>query len=403
MPTARGGTIALLAVLTLASARCSDRQDASERLELYVPVSSYDFRENPELLERIVESPFGYFRFISQQFAQSLCVRFAEELIGMPKVNLHGDGHVGQYSVTESGRGLTDFDDASVGPAILDLIRFGVAVDLVAEEKGWSDEKPVLVEEFLRGYRAALEDPETDAPEPRVVGRIRAEFGSDREPLLDWADGLMDPERLPTALVQRLIGPFAEAIHEQNPDLPSTYFEVKKAGRHRLGVGSALDEKYLLRVEGPTVAAEDDVLVEVKEIRDLSAIECVERRERDPVPILDSQSRIAYQPYEFTGFLHLEDRSFWLHTWEVHYFEISVDDLRSLEELAEIVFDGGVQLGRGHPKEIASDDSELRRALLESLDGTEGRLKRTIDELAGETVRAWEMFRAEAAASGFSN
>ncbi len=127
MPTARWGMmVALLAVLAVVSARCSARQHAGENLELRVPVSSYDFRQNPELLERIVASPYGYFRFINQRFAQSLCVRFAEDLTSMPKVNLHGDAHVGQYSVTESGRGLTDFDDASIGPAILDLIRFGV-------------------------------------------------------------------------------------------------------------------------------------------------------------------------------------------------------------------------------------------------------------------------------------
>ena len=403
MPTARWGMmVALLAVLAVVSARCSARQHAGENLELRVPVSSYDFRQNPELLERIVASPYGYFRFINQRFAQSLCVRFAEDLTSMPKVNLHGDAHVGQYSVIESGRGLTDFDDASIGPAILDLIRFGVSIELLADAKGWSDEKPRLVEAFLGGYRAALHDPETLTQPPRVVDRIRAEFGFDRRDLLAWADALMDSESLPPAPIQQSIEPFAAAMREQNPDLPPTYFDVKKAGRHRLGVGSALDEKYLLRCEGPTVAAEDDVLVEVKEIRDLSAIECIERQKQDPVPILAAQSRIAYQPYQFTGFLRLNDRSFWLHTWVDHYYEISVDDLRSADELTEIVFDVGVQLGRGHPKDITSDDPRLRSAQLESLDGTEAQLRQTIDELAAETVRAWEAFRAEAAVTGFS-
>ena len=43
----------------------------------------------------------------------------------MPTVTLHGDPHLEQYAVTDAGRGLTDFDDASKGPAILDLVRFG--------------------------------------------------------------------------------------------------------------------------------------------------------------------------------------------------------------------------------------------------------------------------------------
>jgi hypothetical protein len=221
---------------------------------------------------------------------------------------------------------------------------------------------------------------------------------------------------LPPAGVQQLIEPFAAAIYENNPDLPRTYFDVKKAGRHRLGVGSALDEKYLLRVEGPSEAPEDDVLVEVKQIRDLSAIQCIERRPRDPSPILNAQSRIAYQPYRFTGFLHVpggrggngglsasQGRSFWLHTWVDHYYEISAQDLKSVDDLRELVFDVGVQLGRGHPKDITPDDSQLRRAELESLDRYQPKIERTIDELLEETVRAWEAFRTESASTPSAN
>jgi hypothetical protein len=173
-----------------------------------------------------------------------------------------------------------------------------------------------------------------------------------------------------------------------------------------------MDEKYLLRVEGPTDASEDDVLVEVKQIRDLSAIPCIERRPRDPDPILNAQSRIAYQPYRFIGFLHLDDRaagnggsgsgegrSFWLHTWVDHYYEISAGDLETVDDLRELVFDVGVQLGRGHPKDVTPDDSGLRRSQLESLDRYQSKIERTIDELLEETIRAWERFRTEMASA----
>ena len=405
-----GRVTAALVIVSLGGAACAPKFPG-RGLELYVAPTSYDFKRNPELLQRIEESPYGYFRFINERFIRSICTRFEDDLADMPKVNLHGDGHMEQYSITETGRGLSDFDDASVGPAVVDLVRAGVSIELIADEKGWPGEGAALVEEFLLGYRAALENPATEAPSPHLVDRIRARFSADRGPLLAWADSLMDPEGLSPAAVQQLIGPFASAIFEKNPDLPLTYFDVKKAGRHRLGVGSALDEKYLLRVEGPTGAPEDDVLVEVKQIRDLSAIPCIERLPRDPSPILNAQSRIAYEPYRFTGFLHLGDsgagnggsrspggRSFWLHTWVDHYYEISGDDLESIDDLRELVFDVGVQLGRGHPKDILPDDAELRRAELESLNRYQGKIERTIDELLEETVRAWEAFRSQTAA-----
>ena len=181
----------------------------------------------------------------------------------------------------------------------------------------------------------------------------------------------------------------------------------------RMGVGSALDQKYLARVQGPTPEPDDDVLVEIKEVRDLSGIDCIHRRPKDPFPILAAQSRIAYTPYKFTGFIYLDPRrtgdhgldsdfwdgsSFWVHTWVDHYWEVSISDLASPEELAEIVYDVGVQLGRGHPKAVASPhDSQLRKALLATLDEYGPDLERRLVEFTVGVNQAWQEFRTVAA------
>ena len=39
---------------------------------------------------------------------------------------------------------MTDFDDSSAGPAVLDMVRFGVSVRLACEERGWGDGVEVL-------------------------------------------------------------------------------------------------------------------------------------------------------------------------------------------------------------------------------------------------------------------
>ena len=407
----------LLALPLFVITQCSPGSDVADtdadRLpELYISVDSYAFSENPELLERIVASPYQYFRFINKRFAKAVCERFEQQLVGIPTVNLHGDPHVEQYSVTESGRGLTDFDDASTGPAAFDIIRFGVSVLLAAEDRRWFDDKSALLEEFLKGYRDALEDPNHTAPEPQTVARIRASFVSDRRSLLEWADSLIDPEAIESLPGQVAMDLFSEVILDENPDLPTDYFDVIKAGRLRMGVGSALDRKYLFRVQGPTLEPDDDILVEIKEVRDLSGIDCVHRRAKDPFPILAAQSRIAYTPYDFTGFIYLNPRragdhgldadfwdgsSFWVHTWVDHYWEVSLDELESPEELAEIVYDVGVQLGRGHPKTVASPhDSRLRKALLDTLDEYEPNIERRLVEFSADVNQAWQEFRAAA-------
>ena len=107
---------------------------------LFVSPESSDFSNNPDLLDRIVHSPQGYFRFINIPFSEEICHRLGDEIHGTPTFNLHGDAHVEQYAVTDLGRGLTDFDDSSKGPAVLDLIRIGVSLHLASEANSWQEQ-----------------------------------------------------------------------------------------------------------------------------------------------------------------------------------------------------------------------------------------------------------------------
>jgi hypothetical protein len=127
-----------------------DRVQSQTGSSLEVSPDSYDFSQNSGLLERIVASPHGYFRFINRQFSQAICERFKKDMTLIPTVNLHGDPHVEQYTVTEAGRGLVDFDDSSLGPAILDWVRFAASVCLACREHGWKQQDEVI-EEFFRG------------------------------------------------------------------------------------------------------------------------------------------------------------------------------------------------------------------------------------------------------------
>ncbi len=69
-------------------------EDSAE-LELYVSPDAYDFSENPTLLERLLESPYTYFRFINQEFTQALCaLQVSREIAGIVTANLHGDAHL---------------------------------------------------------------------------------------------------------------------------------------------------------------------------------------------------------------------------------------------------------------------------------------------------------------------
>lgn len=361
--------------------------------ELDVPADTARLAQNPALQARLTGSPHGYFRFINVPFMNAVCRRVSSERGPLPIVTLHGDAHVEQYAVTELGRGLTDFDDSASGPATLDLVRFGVSIRLAAQQRGWVDRADALFAAFLRGYRKALGDPNAVAPEPAWAKRVQAGFDPDRLAGLARAEALMEflPEH--RELVDETSKATALAMLTRNSQLAPSYFRLKKAGVLRVGIGSALAAKYLVRIDGPSPADDDDVLLEVKEVQDLGDVSCM-RSTPGPSRIMVGQARIAYQPFRLPGVLRASGRTFWIHAWPLNYAELDLaKGPATPEELEEIVYDAGVQLGRGHPNESLKGEAEhLRRTLQKRL--SEERLQKMVAELAAETVAAWERFKA---------
>ena len=105
---------------------------------------------------------------------------------------------------------------------------------------------------------------------PELATRARGSFRWDHARSLRQAHEWIDKAPLPNDAFADGVARFAELVgfgRELAPD----YFKVKRIGALMLGVGSALDEKYLILFEGPSPAAEDDMIVEAKQIRELAS------------------------------------------------------------------------------------------------------------------------------------
>jgi hypothetical protein len=177
--------------------------------------------------------------------------------------------------------------------------------------------------------------------------------------------------------------------------MPASFFTIKKAGRPTLGIGSALDEKYLFRIEGWSKEADDDQILEAKLVRPLSDVDCV-RTDQGPERVPLGMALIAYAPFPFSGLLTHRGRTFWVHGWTDDYMELSIDSwFASPQDMRQVAYDVGIQLGWAHPKEVTGKDFRpgLRGILLQATCKNEGRLRKTIDDLAEATVAAWTAFR----------
>jgi hypothetical protein len=359
-----------------------------------------NFTRSPDLLELLSAEPYAFFRFHNLAWAQAVCDELRDDLGGMPMLNLHGDAHVEQYAVTADDQGLDDFDDAASGPPVLDLVRFISSLHLACRHHHWEAECESIVNSFFEGYRAGILDPDLDPDVPACIARIRRRKTPDAMEFLVWAESLMQPlgpedRKALEADTKR----FAEMMRKTRSDLPSGFFDVKSAGWLRMGVGSRGDRKILVCIEGPTSDRDDDLIIEGKELRDLSSIDCIQMP-AGVWRVLIGVRRVGRLSHQILG--HVPDaRSdgplWWIKSWEPSYQELTLDDLRSPDELREIAYDSGVQLGQGHVRGLEGSEGELgQRAAIEVAERYESKVRELSSRLVADMLEAWEICRADA-------
>ena len=353
-----------------------------------------------ELVAQLRAQPFTYFRFINRAWITRACEAFAD-VPDVPIVRLHGDAHVEQFAVTRQVWGLDDFDDSARGPLFVDLVRYLGSVDLATRARGWTADRDDIWDRFLQGYRRGLTNPRYQAPEPRIVRRLRAQAPAGRAEFLAWGEARMQPmDDAASKAVMTAMEEFERFIRRDRSNLPPGYFAVVRSGWLRVGVGSTALRKVLFRIQGPTAAADDDVLLELKEAANLEGLGCLQATP-SPARIIDGTRQIGRLKHDILAVgpsmllppplsSAIADRNaqlvdWWVSSWEPTYRELDLNDLASKEDLAEIAFDSGVQLGAGEPQ-----GSVVRKQALLSINVIEGRVRRETEAMIAEMLEEWQ-------------
>ena len=88
-------------------------------------------------------------------------------------------------------------------------------------------------------------------------------------------------------------------------------------------------------------------------------------------------------------------------SWEPSYHELTIDELKSPDDIRQISYDVGVQLGHGHVSELESLlADQFRYAQYKKLERFGGRVSEVATLMVEEMLEAWEVFREEAARQG---
>lgn len=356
----------------------------------------------PKQLSKIDASAFRYSRMLARQFEVRTCTSFNDLRWRLPVVAVHGDAHVEQFVVTSDTYGVEDFDHAGYGPAVVDLVRYAASIDLACREADCTCDPTRAVAKFFAAYRAAIDKAPDRSHAPAVVDRVRKRAPQGRAAWLAWVDGQMTPlDASEEEHARKAWTAFTDLQAAVRPDRPAGYFDIVRAGELKMGVGSALERKMLIRVRGPSADPVDDVVLEARAGEPPGASGCVWRPDHGgALHVLMFTALLGPRMPDVLGYVGLNENAntspFWVQSWHPGYVELSLADLRSQEELEEVAEDAAKQLA-GHFWTRFPEPLRVyqRYAQLQAFDVVRERAVKLAGELAREVVVEWERFRRQ--------
>jgi hypothetical protein len=342
--------------LAISGAACRFPEPMPPVNPLVLPESSPVWTDET-LLKRIGKSPHDYFRFVNIAFAGEVCRIFETVMPVLPTVNLHGDAHLEQIAVTSTGFGLADFDDSASGPPVIDLVRFRVSIEIALRQLGWEAHSAEVQESFMQAYRLGLSDNPEAPPIPAAVARIRSDFETNIGSFLEAAESRMLPVSGPEKEeAEEGYARYVELMLRIHPSWTESMLGLKRWGfLSQEGIGSATTRRYLARIEGRSADPDDDVILEAKELRDISGVPCVVAQRGGALRVIAGAVRFGQQSDPYLAIIPrgseeaADDPPWWVQSWHPTYTELDVDSsLESVTELKTVVETAGFQMARGH-------------------------------------------------------
>ncbi|MEQ9502639.1 MAG: DUF2252 family protein [Deltaproteobacteria bacterium] len=370
--------------------------DAAPTTNPFLLADDSPYRTDPVLRAKVEKSAHRFFRAGNDAFTREVCRAFTEVRATIPIVTLHGDAHLEQIATRDDRVGLVDFDDSVSGPSVIDVVRFGVSVALVADARGWPRRDAVRA--FLDSYIAALSEAPAP-PMPPAIAALNAAPRPSPAEFLASADALM-VLGTPPDKVQESIDTwerYTKLMVRMHPEHDASFYRVKRKGRPRsVGVGSATTKRVFRRIEGPTPADDDDLILEAKEITERGAFPCTQGRGGLSIRIIMSALQfggddpfVAIIPRDPSE--PIDDDPWWVQSWSPRYAELDVGTAFSRkQDLSDVASFAAWQLAKGHTSFLPRPyDVQLRLLAYNAAIEHRARIEALIERLADQIEEAY--------------
>jgi uncharacterized protein (DUF2252 family) len=318
----------------------------------------FRIRNRPEgaqaKFDKLSESLFKFFRGTALLYYRD----YAGDDLHLPHVLTIGDVHPENYGVmpNEDGApffGLNDFDEAYVAPFTYDVKRGAVGFYIAARANGLAKKKrKTVVRRFVKGYVDGLREFAQDDREkwhewridnsPTMIRELLRDTQKPRAQFLEkWID--LEKERFVSTeeivphsryldKFQKLIDTYCKENQIDRKHKAKDFFTVKDVAiKKGSGTASLGLDRFFVLLEGPTAAADDDLILELKQARHSALHGLVDAAEQstkgEAARIVRSHEIHLAGGDAFYGQVEIDGQSFLVRERSPYKDEIDIDAL----------------------------------------------------------------------------
>ncbi len=311
--------------------------------------------DSQQITSNYLKAKRGFFFFF-----RHMCIpmqgHFAElcNLEDVPKVFLHGNPHIENYSITENGAGLADFDRSRIGPYTWDILRFLCSLSLKRQEKETIFLSSIVLEYFKEGYLRGFENFKMPYKEvSKAIGKANLSVWYDQtdDYLADNGKWAREMEKNPLnpedKILRKKLHKYLKSTNES--DLLDAY-SVDRAG-YAEGTFGNKRTVLLLRHSKEATAP---ILIEIKETYcDVDSDHFFTPTKHHGLRMIKASELYAPGLERRIGYLHLDGKDYWGR--EIITKHGKIKDLLDEFEQVDVAYSIATQLGRAHRLSIQDD------------------------------------------------
>lgn len=349
---------------------------------------------------KMMESPFRFFRGSAYLFYYDMTkIPFPYHTDQNKPTWIQGDLHMENFGAFQNEKGeivydVNDFDEGYIGSYLYDVLRMATSIALYCEAQGLSEEQQkgrietylVAYYDQLKRFKKGKDDPftltftenNTKGPIKKLLKKLAKRqrehllkditiLNEENKRVFSWSEEIQPLNVEERKLLESLTESYFNSL-DQEDQKDISYYTIKDiAIKHGTGTASIGLDRYYILIEGEKeLNGEDDLVLEVKEVRTPIPAYFLpyrdkfwEKYEHQGKRVVATQKAMHHLEDPFLGYLTMDGREFYVRERSPYKKKVKASQLDTVEDFDAVLEIMGRVTAKIHSRADVDTEHEL--------------------------------------------